>query len=79
MFCPCYYRMIYIKKSILLTNEKFLLGTTRITCLQNKLISRGIINCLRDYNLIIYVALQLARNEKSVNVDNIFHGKIPLK
>ena len=42
MFCPCYYRMIYIKKSILLTNEKFLLGTTRITCLQNKLISREI-------------------------------------
>ena len=39
MFCPCYYRMIYIKKSILLANEKFLLGTTRITCLQNNLIS----------------------------------------
>ena len=48
MFCPCYYRMIYIKKSILLTNEKFLLGTTRITCLQNKLISRGKYNQLLE-------------------------------
>ena len=62
--------MIYIQKSILLTNEKFLLGTTRITCLQNKLISREYIsNCLGDYNRIIYIALRLARNEKSVNID----------